>query len=307
VLGADGLDASTETIVLACAGTVAALSLVLWRGRARPIQQLTTLAGGTVAIGALVAHVTTGAALGLVVWLAGAAVLAVGLWRRILTAPLVTEAVGAVAVVAGAGIVVAVSPTLGLLLLVASALALLALATAGDLAPAHADRVLLGVVGGVALVQSVPSTLAYFSQEAGGATGLVTWAMGAVVLALGARRLVRVPLLAEVVGGAALLGGAALTAVQWPGFAPIFGIVTSIALVALGMLPGQVLLSVLGSVGLLVNVPWAIARFFPGEGRAPMLIMVSGGLIIAIAVLLTRMGDRFRHDLGSGRPQPGGT
>jgi hypothetical protein len=55
---------------------------------------------------------------------------------------------------------------------------------------------------------------------------------------------------------------------------------------------------VLGSVGLLINVPWAISWFFPGEGRAPLLIMVSGGLIIAVAILLTRMGDRFRRDLG---------
>ena len=75
----------------------------------------------------------------------------------------------------------------------------------------------------------------------------------------------------------------------------LFGIATAGGLIALGMLPRQVLLSVLGSVGLLVNVPWAIGHFFPGEGRAPLLIMVTGGLIIAIAVLLTRSSGRLRH------------
>jgi len=179
---------------------------------------------------------------------------------------------------------------------------MLALASADDLAPEHADRVVLAVLGGLGLFQSVPSTLAYFGDQAAGVTGLVLWALGALVLAAGSRHLVRWPVPAEVLGGLALLGGAAFTGVQWAGFAPIFGIVTAVGLVALGMLPGQVLLSVLGSVGLLVNVPWAVGYYFPGETRAPLLIMVTGALIIAIAVALTRMGGRFRSDLGSGRP-----
>jgi hypothetical protein len=50
------------------------------------------------------------------------------------------------------------------------------------------------------------------------------------------------------------------------------------------------MLSLFGSIGLLVNVPWAIARFFPGQGRAPLLIMVSGVLIVLIAVMMARSG-----------------
>ncbi|CAB4813386.1 unannotated protein [freshwater metagenome] len=64
------------------------------------------------------------------------------------------------------------------------------------------------------------------------------------------------------------------------------------------MLPGRVLMSVAGSVGLLINVPWAISYYFPGEGRVPLLILVSGALVLAVAVLLARMGDRFRSELG---------
>ncbi len=52
---------------------------------------------------------------------------------------------------------------------------------------------------------------------------------------------------------------------------------------------GQVLLSVFGSLGLLIDVPWTIGWFFPGEGRAPLLILVSGAVILAVAVALTRM------------------
>jgi hypothetical protein len=130
---------------------------------------------------------------------------------------------------------------------------------------------------------------------------LTTWVIGSALLFVGSRGRVRLAHVATAFGAAALIGGAALTGVQWQAFAPLFGIVTAIGLVGLGMLPGQVLLSVFGSLGLLVNVPWAIGHFFPGEGRAPLLIMVSGVLILGAAVLLSRMGGRFRRELGLSR------
>jgi hypothetical protein len=194
----------------------------------------------------------------------------------------------------------------GLLLLLATALGLAGLAVVDDLAPDRRDRTLLAVFGSLALIQSVPGVLGYFAQDAAGLTGLATWAAGASLLAIGASRMVRAPRLVELVGALALLGGAAPTGVQWEGFAPLFGTVTAVGLVGLGMLPGQVLLSAVGSVGLLINVPWAISWFSPGEGRVPLLIMVSGVLIIVIALVLTRMGDRFRRDLGH-PPRPRST
>jgi hypothetical protein len=44
-------------------------------------------------------------------------------------------------------------------------------------------------------------------------------------------------------------------------------------------------------------VPWTISTFFPGEGRAPLLILVSGVVIVVVAVLLARQGDRLRTEL----------
>jgi hypothetical protein len=308
VVTVDGLDAAPETVALACGGAVALLSGLLWRGRERPLQQLTFLGGLVVTTGALVSEVVAGVPIGLAVWVVGVTFLVLGL-RRMIALPVLTEGVGALAVLAGAVITVTDSQSFGLLFVIASAFGLLALASVGDLAPERADRVPIGVVGGVALVQAVPSALGWFSHDAGGATGLTTWVIGALLLFVGARGRTRLPLPTELLGGAGLIGGAALTWVQWHGAAPILGIATAVALVGLGTLPGQVLLSVLGSVGLLINVPWAIGWFFPGEGRAPLLIMVSGALIIAVAVLLTRMGGRLRQDLGSmrhGRPPGGG-
>ena len=119
-----------------------------------------------------------------------------------------------------------------------------------------------------------------------------------------ARGLTRFPVPTELLGGLVLLAGAALTGMQWEAFAPVFGVGTAIGLVVLGMQPGRVLLSLVGAVGLLVFVPWAVGELFPGEGRAPLLIMVAGAVLVGVAVLLARQGDRFRHDLGpTGAPR----
>lgn len=286
-----------ETIVLVCAVAVALESVLLWARRERPIQQLTFLGGVAVIAGALVAEVAEAGPVGLAVWIVGAVYLLLGLRRRT-PLPLLTYSVGALALVVGAAITVDNWPGFGLPFIVATAGGLLALAVVPGLAPDRGDQVTAAVLGGVALLQSVPSTIGYFSPDAGAATGVTTWLVGCGLVFLGARRLVRVPVVVEALGGLAIIGGAALTGFQWPGFAPIFGLVTAVGLIAIGMLPGQVLMSVFGALGLLVNVPWAIGWYFPGEGRAPLLILVSGALIVAVAIVLTRMGDRFRHELG---------
>jgi hypothetical protein len=69
--------------VVVGAATVAGLSALLWRGHARPLQELTTLAGATVAIAAVVAMVGADGAVGLTVWVAGAMLLAAGLRRAL--------------------------------------------------------------------------------------------------------------------------------------------------------------------------------------------------------------------------------
>lgn len=185
----------------------------------------------------------------------------------------------------------------GLPFVVGNSLALLAIAVAPRMAPSGAHRRLCAVFGGLAFVSVGPGTIGYFAGEAGFATGVTVWAVGSIILAIGVAGQVRVPTIVEVIGGVVLLGGAAITAMQWTGFAPIFGVVTAAGLIVLGMLPGRVLLSVVGSVGMLVNVPWAIGWFFPGDGRAPLLILISGALILVLAVFLSRQRGRFRREL----------
>lgn len=287
-----------STITFACASTVALEGALLWRGRTRPMQQLAFLGGTVVAAGAATAIFASGGWVGLAVWSIGAAYLLGGL-SRMTTVPLQTEAVGLVGLIVGAMTTASAWQSFGLPFAAATALALLGLAVAPGSMTSVSDRRLCAVVGGLAFVSIVPGTIGYFSREAGVATGATVWGLGAILLYLGASARARVPVVVEAAGGIALLGGAALSATQWPGLAPVLGLITAGALVALGMLPGRVLLSLLGSLGLLINVPWLIAWFFPGDGRAPLLILISGSLILALAVFLSRQRNRFRRELAA--------
>ena len=292
-----GFDAP-ETVVLAVSGTVAVLSAVLWRGEERPVQQATALGGAIPAVGAAAAHLDPQLAAGIAVVSAGSIVLWAGI-RRVTTTPPLSAAIGAVAV-AGGGQLIAVERTALLLVTVALAFGLVGLASLPKLRPQIEHRI-AGIVGILMLLQTVPGTLGYFAEGAGVATGLVTWAVGAGLLALGLRRLVERASVVEVVGGLAMLGGAALTGVQASALAPLLGIATGLGLLALGARSEQLRHSALGALGLLVNVPWAIGRFFPGEGRVPLLIMVAGVLVLGFAVLLARRGGR------TPRPPHGGS
>lgn len=294
-LGAD----SAEVITLAAASMVVLVSAVLWWGRALPLQHLTLFGGAVVAVGALAAVPGEAGAIGLSVWATGGALTVAGLRRR---TPLheLTSLVGVVAMLVGSTITAGQWLGAGLLFAVATAVGLAAVATARRLPLAEVDQRIVGIPAVVALLQVVPRTLGHFAFEAGLLTGLAVWVGGAALLYLATQDEVRTPRTAEVVGGAGLVGGAALTGAQSQDFAPLFGLLTAVVLVALGALPGRIRLSVLGSLGLLINVLWGIGHFFPGEGRAPLLVLVAGAVVLVVAVLLTRSG-RLGREL---RPPP---
>lgn len=296
VLAADVFDAEArETITLAAAAAAVVESGLLWRRRRLPFQQLTLFGAIAVLVGSLVALVADGGPVGIAVWVTGGALVAIGL-RRLVPMPLIGEIVGGVSMVVGAIFTAVAWNEPALPFLVATAGMLLAIALVPGLAPARSDQLPLGVIGGFVGLEAVPATIGYFAQDAGLITGVTVWLAGLALLYLGIRAVLRLPVMVETLGAIGVLVGAAVTAAQVQDVAPIFGIVTAIGLVAAGTLPNQGILSLFGSAGLLVNVLWAIGRFFPGEGRAPLMIMVAGLLILAIAVQLTR-SRKVRRDL----------
>ena len=297
VLAYSGFGArAPSTIALTVAAIAAVQNGIFWAGRFRPIQQAFTLVAGIVVVGTLVAQWTASGAAGLAVWAAGALLLLIGA-KELMSMPSLTAGVGGVAVAVGAALTADTWQGPGLVFLVLSGAGLLAIATAPVGTASASTRVVITVVGALALLQGAPPTIGYFAQQAGIATGAAVWLVGAGLLVLAARRLVRTPIVVEIAGGLALIAGAAVTGSQSVAVATIFGLATAIGLIVLGTIPGRVLLSLFGSLGLLVNVPWAINHFFPGEGRVPLLILASGAVIVLVAVWLARMGGRFRREL----------
>jgi hypothetical protein len=293
-----------ERIALTVATAVALESAVLWWNRPRPVQHVTMLGGFAVATALFVAEFAGEVAIGTTLWVLGAALTILGL-RRLTSLPIITLAAGAITTVVGTLVIASGREGLGFPLVCLDAAVLIGLAVAPSMRLLTAERIVLAVVGAFGLLQGVPQTIAWFARDAGIATGLTVWGIGVALVAVAARRHIRAAVAFEVLGSVAVIGGAAITGIQSAGFATLFGVATAIGFVTAGMLPGRVLMSLFGSAGLLVFVPWTIAHYFPGEDRAPLLILVSGALLVAIAVLLTRQGKRFRRELGGERSSEG--
>lgn len=289
---------TTDTTAFAVAVAVTLVGAALWGLRDRPAQAVSTLVGVLVATATGVSDISSLPWAGLAVLAVAGLIAATGL-VRLGPIPWIATVIGAGGSLVGAAMTIEDWRGPGLLIATAVAVGVASLTQLRPLRLLPHERVLLYVLAAVALMQLIPNVITYFADDAGIVTGLAMWLSGVALVAIAARRLVRTPVLVEIAGGLVLVGGAAVTGFRAVGFATIFGLVTAVALLVVGMFPGRVLMSVFGSLGLLVNVPWSVQHFFPGEDRAPLLIAVSGLLLVAVAVLLTRLGGRFRSELGN--------
>jgi hypothetical protein len=126
----------------------------------------------------------------------------------------------------------------------------------------------------------------WFAEGAAVVTGAIVWTIGLCIAAFAIRGLTRFPTTIEIVGGLVMIGGAALTGRESVALAVTWGIATAIALLAAGT--RRFTMSVLGAIGLLIDVPWAILYFLPGERRAPIAILATGIILVGVAVVLVR-------------------
>jgi hypothetical protein len=291
-----GTEVHDGWLVAWTAAAIAATSAALWWGRRRPVQHLITLVAATVAVGAATMAGVGQVTAGLAVWVVGAALVAAGL-RRLSLTPVLEVLVGSIAMAVGSVIAVADDPGIRLLLVVATGVALVAIVLHRRWVQDTATIVGLSVIGSFTLLQGLPALIGTMAEHAALATGAAVWLASAGLVLLGVSRRPRVPVLLEVLGALGLLVGAAVTAAQEPGVATVAGLVTSLGLLAVSLVPGRIALSPVGAAGLLIFVPWTIAWYFPGEGRVPLLISVSGVLIVGVAVMMARSGGRFRREL----------
>ena len=279
-------------VVFGAASLVAVLSGVLWAGRPRPLQQTTFLVGVLFAVGSATNEWWDISVVGAVTLLLGATTLLIA-QRQIGTYPVITAVIGAGAMVAGSLMMLNQMATAGALLLVVTSMVLIGLgqqplrATNGDLVPAFL------MAGVLSIVVTVPASLAQFGGDDGLIAGLVTWLIGVGSYWLGERRNLRVPEVLLAIGGAAIIAGPAIVAIETVNAGTLLGLASAVACLAVGATPGRVALSFTGAGSLLIYVPWSIAHFFPGEGRAPLLIAVSGVLIVGIALFIAKSAKRF--------------
>lgn len=301
----DGFDVDeARSVATVVAAVVALQNGLLWTDHQRPVQQLLFLGALPVVVGAGVSHWLDTMPTGWCVTVVGSVLVWLGLARRTVL-PVVTLAIGATTGVVGVAMTVDWNVGIGLLAVVAVASGYAWLALSPHSLVDDSQRVVLLVVAAMAGVQAFPQMLAYWSQDAALVTGTAVAAVGVLLVDRAHRRETRLPVVVLLAGGAAIVGGVALVGRQSVTIATVAGLVAAVALLTLGARPGWVVLSLFGAVGLLVNVPWAIWWFFPGEGRAPLLTSVAGVLVIGVAVLLARSRSRLLAELGGVGSDPG--
>lgn len=274
-------------IILAGAVVVTAHAAATWAGRHRPVQAALTLAGlATLTVTAVDRLVGTAAG-GIALWALSVMLIALG-WWRVRDQRALVLLFGTVGSIVGAVITTASWTGPGFVFASLTLTAVFAWAVRRGRDEDVDAQLLMGIVGAVAMMNVYPATIGYHAEQAGLATGAVVAAFGAGALVLGLRRLVRVPVVVTAAGAVAMLVGAAVAATTSTAVAVVAGLVVSIGLLVLGAVPDRVVCSFAGAAGLLAFVPWSIGHFFPGEGRVPVLIMVTGTLIVALAIVLVR-------------------
>ena len=124
-----------------------------------------------------------------------------------------------------------------------------------------------------------------------GMVGLVLWAFGVVWLVLGWRRLVVPAVVALVLAPGLMLVAAGVTAGSWESLAPVFGLVTAAGLFAAGTLLKEFLITGVGVAGVFVYLPMSADQYFGETVGAPIVLLVTGVLLIVLMVILLRRGS----------------
>lgn len=116
--------------------------------------------------------------------------------------------------------------------------------------------------------------------------GLGAWAVGLAWALLGRAGVMTPGRLAVALGSATAIVGAMLTAGSDAG--TVLTLVTVTAVVAAATALRDLALLGVGTLGLLVNLPGAITRWFPDSLAAPYALLVMGALLVVLAVRIAR-------------------
>ena len=292
VVGDEWFDAAQDPRrVIVIAVGVAAASGVFWWWRNGVVQHVTGLGSLAVAFGAAAHELWNTGAAGTAVWVVGVAYLWVALVYE-KEGNWLTGTLGGIAFVSGA--IYASQEWTGpaLLVGVASAASLIFLASMFIGPNEGALRIGFTIVGIAGMVQTTPPAIAHYANDAGVNTGLVISIIGGLLVLAGFSDLSISGNVTTTIGAVVTLVGAAVTGVESEDFATVYGVVLAVLLVAAGTVPGHILVSVAGLIGLVAFIPWGIAHFFPGDDRAPLIVLVVGVLVACSGIWLRWLTKR---------------
>jgi Predicted membrane protein (DUF2157) len=142
----------------------------------------------------------------------------------------------------------------------------------------------------LAFVAGVIAALAGASAwiDGPGMVGLVLWALGAVWLVVGWRRIVVPAAIALVAAPGLMLVAAGVTGGSWESLAPLFGLVTAAGLLVGGTVLKEFLITGVGVAGVFVYLPMSGAEYFGETIGVPIVLLATGVLLIVLMVLLLR-------------------
>jgi hypothetical protein len=124
--------------------------------------------------------------------------------------------------------------------------------------------------------------------------GLALWGFGALWLVLGYRKVLPPSIVALVAAPVLLLVAAAVTGGSWEKFAPVFGLATAAGLFVGGTVLKEFLVTGVGVAGVFVYLPMSGAEYFGESIGLPVVLLVTGALLILVMVLLIRRGPGSR-------------
>lgn len=162
-----------------------------------------------------------------------------------------------------------------------------AAAAAGGLWAAHRTVVQQAAVV-LPLAVGAGAAAAHLPAGADTVTGLAVWGTGLVWLLLGRGGVITARPAATVLGGTTAVVGAQLT-VDTDGGA-VLAVLTALALVAGGVVLRDLLLLVLGAAAVLVTVPTVLSRWFPDALSVPLVLLAAGTLLVVGALWAARRG-----------------
>jgi len=148
------------------------------------------------------------------------------------------------------------------------------------------------------LAATVVGALAW--RNGAGAVGLGLWGLGVVWTALGLADLLPPQRVAVALGPALVLVGAGVTGASWADVAPVLGLASAAALLALGVTRRAFVVTGIGVIGIFVYLPWTAGHFFANTVGVPIILVASGVALLVVTLLLVRR----RGPVPGGQPRP---